>query len=184
MDYKKTASGRINPVPSPSAPTPVLLKNFIQTGSDNNLFITRLDENSELGLADKAVIELLYRYGLRITEVLKIKQTDLFGNNLIQIKTLKTKEVRFISPITYANFWFSVYYYRLPLSSVFTRFYFYRLFKKLGYYKKYGQNENYSVTHFFRHQLVKDLEKQGMEKKDISKYLAHRSEKTLEYYVK
>ena len=54
MDYKKTASGRINPYPSPSAHTPVLLKNFIRPDVHNNLFITRLNEKNELGLDRKS----------------------------------------------------------------------------------------------------------------------------------
>lgn len=174
---------RPKPVPNPSAQAATLSQKKSNFLIKKSHFLTNLVTNNGLSQVDKAVIELLYFYGLRISEVLSIKASDVTFMGHIKLKTLKGSEPRFIQSILFPSFWVLSGKSILPLKDTYSRFYFYRLFKKLGYYHRYQGNQNFSVTHFFRHQLANDLKASGYSVSDVQAFLGHKSEKsTLHYY--
>ena len=175
---------RDNSGTSPSAHSLGLYAPYNQPAGTNDSFMFNLIKRKDVSIPEKAVIELLYLYGLRISEVLKILPTDVAPTGQIFIKTSKTGEPRIVVPVEYTNFWANTGRLSLPLSNIYSRFYFYRLFKKLGYYSKYGNNDKYSVTHYFRHELVRNLEANGFDRKAIAQFLAHRGLKSIGYYEK
>lgn len=183
-DLFDTKKDRINPAITLPAQTPALCTRRKEPIIIGIPFLDNLNKNKTIGITEKAVIELQFLYGLRIQEVLKIKNSDISPYGQIFINTEKTGEPRVITPLLYANFWLQPVPGALPLIDIYSRFYFYRLYKKLGYYKKYGENERNSVTHYFRHELVQNLQAAGFDDKNISKFLAHRSQKTLQFYAK
>jgi integrase len=140
-------------------------------------------KDKRLSLTDSAVIELLFFYGLRISEVLRIKQYDIKSTGHILIKGLKGSNDRLIQPKYYYEFWLNGAYGFLPLGDTYSRFYYYRLFRRLGIGQKFNGNTNTSVTHYFRHNLVILLKKQGVSEDLLSNYIGHVSKKTLKYYV-
>jgi len=179
-----TKKDRINPVLNLPAQTPALWHPGTPANGTGITFLDGLNAKKNLSVLEKAVIEMQFLNGLRIAEVLNIKTYDVSPWGQIAIKTEKTGEPRIVSSILYTNFWIHAGAGTLPIGEIFSRWYFYRLYKKLGYYKKYPGNENNSVTHFFRHELVRNLKASGFDEENISKFLAHRSLKSLAYYVK
>lgn len=175
---------RVKSVLTPPAQSPGMLSTRINNIETNDKFLNRVFSNSLLTMTDKAVIELLYLYGLRVSELLSVLPTDVAESGHILIRGSKGSGNRFILSLYFKDFWQRNLKYSLPLSQYFSRFYFYRLFKKLGFYSKYGNNVNMSVTHYFRHQLVLSLQEQGFSKEMISEFIRHKSTKSIEYYVK
>lgn len=141
-------------------------------------------ERTDISNIEKAVIELQYLYALRINEVLNIDYYNIFPAGQILIKSEKGSNNRIVIPVLFRETWFGKTRTDLPLSRIYNRFYFYRLYKRLGFYAKYKDNSNYSVTHFFRHELIEQLQKSGMTKEDIQLFTAHKSTGGLASYVK
>jgi hypothetical protein len=115
--------------------------------------------------------------------VLRIKPSDVTFMGHIKIKSLKGSNDRIVLPLFFRSFWATAGSGLLPLSNYYSRFYFYRLFKKLGYYSKFGDNKVNSVTHFFRHQLILNLKQQNVPDDVISHFISHRNLKNLDYYA-
>lgn len=169
-------------VPKPSAQTATLSQDFSNKQTPGSFFMYSVLKNPELSRTDKAVIELMYLYGLRISEVLSIKSTDVSTIGHIKIRSKKGSNFRVITSLYFPSYWSLEFRLSLPLSDYYSRFYFYRLFKKMGYYQKLSGHNNFSVTHYFRHRLVTDLKSQGFSLQDIKDFLGHKSIKSTEYY--
>ena len=148
----------------------------------DTMFIDKV-KGYALTMTDSAVLELLMFYGLRISEVLRIKQYDIKSTGHIIIKGLKGSNDRLVQPKYYYEFWFKSGYGSLPLGEIYSRFYYYRLFKRMGIGQKFNLNSNTSVTHYFRHNLIIELKRQGVPEHMLSSYIGHVSKKTLKYYV-
>jgi len=148
----------------------------------DTMFIDKV-KGYALTMTDSAVLELLMFYGLRISEVLRIKKNDIKSTGHIIIKGLKGSNDRLVQPKYYYEFWFKSGYGSLPLGGIYSRFYYYRLFKRMGIGQKFNMNSNTSVTHYFRHNLIIELKRQGVPEHMLSSYIGHVSKKTLKYYV-
>lgn len=146
-------------------------------------YIANLSTFSGLSVVDKAVIELLYLYGLRISEVLAIRSNDIQGTGLIRVPGTKGSRTRYVMPVNFLPFWLSHYRPMLPLSRDYTRFYFYRLFKKIGFYSLAPGRQNFSVTHHFRRQVLVSLKAEGYTNDELTAFIGHRSKKSISYYV-
>lgn len=151
----------IKSVSNPAEQSNVLLQAKSIDFKKGNTFLSELHKNSQLGLSDKAVVELMYLYGLRISEVLNITASQISPTGHIFVQALKGGQTRFLVSVRYQAFWNAAKIGLLPLKNVYSRNYYYRLFKKQGWNKKFGDNDNFSVTHYFRHRLVQDLRKHG-----------------------
>ena len=132
----------------------------------------------------KAVAWLLFEHGLRITEVLNIQKCDISRQGRIRIKGLKGSNDRIVTPIMFAQFWQSLPDFMLPLGSVYSRFYFYRWFKRIGIYDVFGNNKRFSVTHMFRHHLALSLKNEFDDTALTQRVLGHRSIKSTLHYEK
>ena len=174
----------IKSVPTPSAQTttpcaqgsPDALQGF-----DVAEFLTKA---SGLSVTEKAVIELMAIGGLRISEVLNICPADISRSGNIRIRSLKGSAFRVIQPFIFKEFWLSGGNGLLPLSSVFSRYYFYRLFRKYGLYATFGNNQHRSVTHYFRHLKGLDIQESFEDWNLTASVLGHKNINSTQYYGK
>jgi site-specific recombinase XerD len=169
-------------LPNPSEQYTVLLPGGNVDFNKSNTFLSELHVKPGLTVSDKAVIELMYLYGLRISEVINIKASQISPTGHIFVQALKGGKTRIILSLKYQSFWNAARLGLLPLSKIYSRNYYYRLFKKHGYNQKFGDNNNFSVTHYFRHRLVQDLRKHGFSDRAIGAFLAHSSGKSIDHY--
>lgn len=132
----------------------------------------------------KFITGLLYCYGLRISEVLALTSECIIGENQLFIKGAKGSENRIIQVIYAPQCINSLLMQNVPLSAVFSRFYVYRELKKYGLYAYFAGNSNASATHLSRHLKVLELKKNNVPRETISKFIGHRSIKSLVYYEK
>jgi site-specific recombinase XerD len=129
-----------------------------------------------------AILELLYLYGLRISEVLSIKGSDIHQDGSIVIRGSKKSNNRIVYPVQTRTFWQLWSKSYLPLSSIYSRFHIYREFKKRGVSFVFGSNNLYSTTHALRHIRILSLIQSGTNREDISRFIGHKSIKSIEFY--
>lgn len=148
---------------------------FLQTGID---FVS----NSKNCIIDRIVIMLLYTYGLRISEVLSIRFNDISETGTILIHPKKGSEVRLVSGHIFTDW---ILKHKGLLNSGLenrNRWYYYRLFKKLGITKKMVGNENYATTHVFRYMFVAEIKKRSGDSLTTQKIVGHKSQKSTVLY--
>lgn len=175
-------SGRIKPVVASSAQTNKLLYNNTDNAKRITSIVSELFANPNAQLFLKAVVELQFVYGLRISEVLNIERGDVSETGYIRIKGLKNSNSRIVKPIHFLQFWQSSGSHLLPLKNTYSRFFFYRKYKELGLSYRYEGRSNNSVTHLFRHEVVQELQRNFNETSTTQKFIGHKNIKnTIRY---
>jgi integrase len=129
-----------------------------------------------------AVIELQLFYGLRISECLNITTSDISQTGHIRIRGAKGSNDRIVIPYRFSSFWQNEAKALLPLSTVYSRFWFYRQYKNLGLYAIFGNSKVKSVTHLFRHLNILSLKDNFNETNLTKQFIGHKSiNSTLHY---
>lgn len=173
---------KVNAGISPRAQSGTLLRHQNATDVENFNLEAFFGQQSSLTETDKAVIELMYMWGLRVSEVLNITCADVSRTGNIRIKALKGSNFRVVRSSVYEWFWLNADSSLLPLKNVFSRFYFYRLFKRIGLYGTFGNNSNQSVTHYFRHLQGLDVQNSFEDWELTASALGHKNVKSTLYY--
>ena len=131
---------------------------------------------------DRVVMLLLMAYGLRIGEVLGIRLQDIRPTGTILIKASKGSDDRLISGLQFSEY---IYKNRLSFTTHLrqrNRWYYYRLFKRLGIYRQMTGNENTSVTHVFRYQFVAEVKELTGSTETTQNIIGHKSLKNTKRY--
>lgn len=125
-----------------------------------------------------------YWSGCRISELIRLKQSDFKHAGMIYIRALKGSDSRIVNipvcPFVNEN----VRLFEHELGEVYSRFYFYRLYKSVGLSAYYGKNKMASVTHIMRHNYALkalDLSNSG---ETSSRAIGHKNTKNIKYYEK
>ena len=177
-----TAKSGSKSVLKPSAQSNTLCGSQGQVEEEERINIVELLHSAGYYNPISMIIELMYNGGLRVSEVLRIKGTDIVGNDRVRIKASKGSDDRLVQLFhtrdRLIGFKGSPYNVFEGLS----RWYVYREFKKLGIGKRFGENRNNSVTHYFRQQQARSLENDGLEDSIRSKFLGHKNGKSIKHY--
>ena len=131
-----------------------------------------------------AIVGLLYAYGLRVSEVLNVRGSDVGKNLFVFVKGGKGSANRIVVPIYNLPFWEGFRGCNYSLNDVFSRFFVYREMKKFGIYAYFGNNKHCSVTHSMRHLKVLTMELSGIEQNEVRRFIGHKSIKSIAYYEK
>ncbi len=171
-------------VSTPSAQTEGLCGQRTETITNFFNFQTFCVKNPQLSNVDRAVIEMQFLFGARISEILQITNADVSASGMVRIRAEKGSVNRVIRPIFEAEFWLNEANQLLPLERVFSRFYFYRLYKKYGLYGHFGNNKKASVTHYFRHIKGAEINQEWQDLELVKNALGHKSVRSAAYYGK
>ena len=139
--------------------------------------------NHNLPAYVKSIIELQFLFGLRISEALQIDHSQVMFNGAINIRGLKGSNDRFVYPVKYRDFWLQVKRSNSSPGQYYNRFYFYRLYKKIGISGLLSFNKNHSVTHYMRYMYVLQLLKETDNVESIKNLLGHKSIKSTMHYI-
>ena len=182
--FRENRINRFKSVVTPTAPYAGLCASgngdFLEEYAINFANFFKNNKNEPL----KFITGLLYCYGLRISEVLALTSECVISGNQLFIKGSKGSENRVIQVIYAPQCINSLLMSNVPLSAVFSRFYVYRELKKYGLYAYFDGNSNASATHLSRHLKVLELKKNNVPRETISKFIGHKSIKSLVYYEK
>ncbi len=172
----------INAEPISSAQYTTLCSDASQTTARSNIVCTYIAPDSKLSELEKAIIELMFLSGCRISEALGIDSNAILRNGSIQIKGSKGSSDRIISVILYRDFWLRNKLFIKSVLQPFSRFYFYRLFKQLGLsYHMYGKY-NMNVTHSLRQLYIESMNEGAVSNELIRNSIGHKSINSQEYY--
>jgi len=146
--------------------------------------LTKIYQSLSLPMEIKACTYLLDVYGLRITEVLNITNHDIDLHGRIKIKGLKGSSNRIITGGHYEAYFINCKNKNIHPFTIYDRFFYYRLFKKMGIFISFCNYAKRAVTHACRHQFIAEMQQSGSDILDAQKYIGHKSVKSTEHYVK
>lgn len=175
---------RTNSVLDSSAQYATLCCKENRSGAALNGVYTRAMSSNYLGAVDKIVIELSLLYGLRISEILSITYRDLLPGQKIFINCKKGSSNRILDGFKYYDELKSFLFSNSCISSIYSRFYFHRLFKRIGISIQIEGNNKQSVTHAGRHFQVRILSESNVNIEDTKHYISHKSIKSTQHYEK
>ena len=178
----KSILDRLKPVSSPSAQFPELLSDQNEVVQLYNTISTWCTSSMEESEPVRAIVMLQLLYGLRVSEVLRIKPSDISIDGTIKIKLSKSNSYTFVHAANFFDFWVN----RVRNSgydfSYINRFYLYRLYRRKGFYLLKAGNINDSVTHSLRQLRAFIIESQFTTKESVQVALNHKSIKSSNYY--
>lgn len=180
--YPYNSIPRTKPVVTPSAQSTKLFQTRPFDLTALSTLVTSILRSQTLPVFQLAVIELLFLYGLRISEALNIDVSCVSANGAIKVKGKKGSETRIVQPVLFREFWLISGRHLLPLINVYSRHYFYKQFKRLGLYVVHAGNVNNSVTHSFRHMILSDLYSSFNDTSSSQKFIGHKSQKSTQHY--
>lgn len=131
----------------------------------------------------QAITELLILYGLRISDALGIEPRDIMRDGSIRVVQSKGSAPLFCHSVNFRQFWAEFAQISGFQGFVYNRFYFYRLFKKIGLYGLFGSNNNNAVTHYPRHIRALSVSRDGADLTNITHALGHNSTRSASYYA-
>ena len=189
MERKKSAlellnnkKPRVNSVINPSAQYTTLYAANNLTAERSNLICTYIAPESNLSELEKAIIELMFVSGCRISEAISINSNDILKNGSIKLKGSKGSNDRIITVILYRNFWLRNKLFIKSILQPFTRFYFYRLFRKIGLTFHMSGKCNANVTHSLRQLYIESMNEGNISNELIKNSIGHKSINSQEYY--
>lgn len=130
-----------------------------------------------------AFIRLHFQSGARISDLLRIKRMDITSNNRVIIRQSKGSDTLIIQLSTDLEFWRE---YRQGLHvdiNLFSRGYFYKLYKRYGLVIFTENGVNNSITHSARKQLAREVFDTTNNIEDSKSALGHKSSRSTEYYL-
>lgn len=178
---------------------PKLAKNLPQvlTVQEVELILSKPDIEDKFGLRDKAVLELFYACGLRVSELINLKISDLFFNDEIIRVLGKGSKERIIPIGSSAVNWINEYLKRsrplLEKKSVSANFLFLNSrgtkFSRMGVWKIVDRYLTEAVInkdvhpHTFRHSFATHLLEGGADLRAVQEMLGHSDISTTQIYT-
>lgn len=153
-----------------------------EQASDITIAVERIMTSNE-GIAFKALSTLLLRAGLRVSDVLRVSGSDITNDGKVIIRQSKGSLSRIVQPVECLSFWLEFRSSSVSLSAIYSRYYVYRVFRKLLIMGSYGDNKRASVTHSGRHEVALSVYRVTGELESITNVLGHSSKKTASYYA-
>lgn len=130
------------------------------------------------------LIEIQLLNGLRISEALNIHWSRINALGQIHIRGLKGSKDRIVNTGSSAEFFISCLKNQSSPFAYFSRFYVYREYKKLGLSHQFNGRGVCSVTHLFRHLVVKLQRSSSTDYLTIQQFIGHKSINSTKIYGK
>lgn len=130
-----------------------------------------------------AYITLQFSAGLRISDLLRVSYRNISPSLHITVEQGKGSNTIIAQPIFMREIWREIRDKKMYPIQSYNRFWFYKLYKKLGISKSNGSGRNNSVTHAPRKMLAQQLytEKDNYEAARVA--LGHKDIRSTKYYT-
>lgn len=151
--------------------------------SNTAIVIEKL-KSANIPAIEKWLICLLVRNGLRISEITHCQNIKLIDNHTVSVWQPKVKEKRICQVIDYLEIMPHIFTGNNLTDWNRNRWYYYRLFDRLGISEQLVGHQNRSVTHLPRHQRANEVYNNTLDISLAAKSLGHRGLKSIKYYVK
>jgi len=148
-----------------------------------NTLLLQLEQVYKHGLEVKAVARLQLLYGLRISEVLSIKGSNIDRFGAIWIEGKKKSNPRQVVDTELVQFYLSRRLLGNGLIFDFDRFFIHRIYKSCGINHTADKSGKNLTTHYMRHLYVKRLSSQTDNLNDIASVVGHKSKSNTKGYL-
>jgi site-specific recombinase XerD len=179
----KKQRNQLNSVINLTAQTTKLCETGNETGTSISSAVINFYKSPEISNQDKALVELLFLSGCRISEILSISHRNITKDGRILVLGSKGSNNKIINPSIFKEYFLNCKKFNYDPFNQRNRFYYYRLFKKKGLILFHQGNEKNSVTHSLRYNLVSDLQNTGFDSRVIKQFIGHKNIKSTEHYV-
>lgn len=146
-------------------------------------YIEEVKNSTYLGEQVQALIVLMLENGLRVSEVCSIDYSKIDKLGRIYIDSKKGSNSRIITSSEYSKYFKKVAGTSFTVGDVFDRFFFYRLFKKLGIVFETGKGMNNAVTHTARILTLKSLNEDKIATSEIARFIGHKNQMNTKKYI-
>lgn len=180
----KVISDQVKTVLEPSAQIKEVCNSRPGETIEYNDILYKVEVLKNLDFRVYIIARLQLQHGLRISEALAIRHSDINKHGFCRVQVLKSKSERVINISEFMKHLHHVVGLNVSIFDNISRFYVYRLYRRLGIVLEVQGNNNLTVTHSLRHIAVtSSLEVAGVEavRQDI---LHHKSKEAFEYYNK
>lgn len=144
--------------------------------------LTKLLASPDIPGRLKAGISLMFQEGLRVSELLRIRGTDVKRNLAIVIRASKGSENRLVHPVSFRQEWQRFQGSAISIGDDYDRFFVYRLFKSYNIQLDHVSGQNRSVTHSLRYLYIRQLSADKVDLELIQKSIGHKSINSTNYY--
>lgn len=173
----------INSVSTPILQSGILLKVHYNKADTLSITVNSILSNKLIPQVERVMIELIYRNGLRVSELLRIKGTDIMPNGSFIIRASKFSQNRIGFVVDNAEWLQSFRSYPSFIFADYNRHFVYYLFKRRGISSQIIGNQNKAVTHVLRHQAIENLQRATNDSAVTAQAIGHRSKKSTEHYL-
>lgn len=146
-------------------------------------YIMEVKKSTYLGEKIQALIVLMLENGLRVSEVCSINYSKIDKLGRIYIDSKKGSNSRIVTSSEFSAYFKKVAGIDYVVGNVYDRFFFYRLFKKLGIIFETGKGMNNAVTHTPRILTLKSLNEDNIATSEIARFIGHKNEKNTKKYI-
>lgn len=130
-----------------------------------------------------AYVSLQWQSGSRISDLLRVDYSCISPHLQITIEQGKGSKPLIVQPVHFRDLWRVVRDSRLSPARNWSRFFFYRVYKRYGIVIKSDNLKYDSVTHSFRKYIADDIIAGGGTIEDVQQVLGHIETKSAKYYV-
>ena len=173
----------INSVSTPTLQSDILLKLEDSPADTFSITVNSILSNQRIPQVERVMIELIYRNGLRVSELLRIKGTDIMLNGSFIIRASKFSSNRIGFVINSADYLQNFRSFPGYIFADYNRHFVYYLFKRHGISAQIIGNQNKAVTHVLRHQAIENLQRATNDSAVTAQAIGHRSKKSTEHYL-
>lgn len=173
----------INSVSHPTLQSAILLKLQDSPTDTLSVVVNSILSNQRIPQVERVMIELIYRNGLRVSELLRIKGTDIMLNGSFIIRASKFSSNRIGFVINNSEYLQSFRSFPGYIFADYNRHFVYYLFKRHGISAQIIGNQNKAVTHVLRHQAIENLQRATNDSAVTAQAIGHRSKKSTEHYL-
>ncbi|MEO8514119.1 MAG: site-specific tyrosine recombinase XerD [Ignavibacteria bacterium] len=168
----------------------------ILTVEEINNILSQPDVNSPLGLRDKTILELMYACGLRVSEVLTLKTSNiLYADEVVRVIGKGSKE-RIVPAAASSLEWVKIYIdsSRSTLAKPYSEDYLFlnwrgrklsrmAIWDIINKYSKMAKIQKQIHPHIFRHSFATHLLEGGADLRSIQEMLGHADISTTQIYT-
>lgn len=187
---------KINPLELFDSPKLTRSLPEVLTVEEVDKILSQPDVNNTLGLRDKTILELMYACGLRVSEVITVKTSDiLFNDELVRVIGKGSKE-RIVPAASSALDWIKIYISRSRsmLAKPFSEDYLFlnwrgrklsrmAIWDIINKYSKMSKIEKKIHPHILRHSFATHLLEGGADLRSIQEMLGHADISTTQIYT-
>lgn len=175
---------RINSASTPTAQTNKLCvdRNVVETAGFQESRLKALNRNEPLHI--RVIISMLQLYGLRISEVLSLKPSNITFDGKVIIRGAKGSSDRLVVIPEYSKFFIDIRNSGYnPFVNV-NRFIVYRILKKYSLVAQSTYGSKDAVCHQFRYQFAKSINDVTCSVDETAQFIGHKKSSSTSHYLK